>query len=278
MANAIDAGFDTASTRGGVHPVDEILPIGKLAVLGLQHVLVMYAGAVAVPLIIGGAVNLPKEQIALLINCDLVAAGIVTLIQSIGIWKFGIRMPVMMGVTFAAVSPMLAMGTNPELGLLGIFGATIAAGIFGIIVAPFVSRMLPLFPHVVTGVIISVIGLSLMRVAVNWAGGGVKNPNFGDPLYLGIAFIVLLSIILITRFLKGFSRQHLGAARSHHRLRHLARTRTGEFRRRRRGAMGGDRLSIPVRNAEVRSDLGGHHVRRDGGRHDRIHGHVPGAG
>jgi len=204
MANAIDAGFDTASTSGGVHPVDEILPIGKLTVLGLQHVLVMYAGAVAVPLIIGGALNLPKDQIALLINCDLVASGIVTLIQSIGIWKFGIRLPVMMGVTFAAVSPMLAMGTNPELGLLGIFGATIAAGIFGVIVAPFVSRMLPLFPHIVTGVIISVIGLSLMRVAVNWAGGGVKNPNFGDPLYLGVALLVLVSIILITRFLKGF--------------------------------------------------------------------------
>ncbi len=94
--------------RGGVHPVDEVLPAGKLTVLGLQHVLVMYAGAVAVPLIIGGALKLPKDQIALLINSDLLASGIVTLIQAIGFWKFGIRLPVMMGVTFAAVGPMLA--------------------------------------------------------------------------------------------------------------------------------------------------------------------------
>ncbi len=187
-----------------VHPVDEVLPAGQLAVLGLQHVLVMYAGAVAVPLIIGGALKLPKDQVALLINSDLLAAGIVTLIQSIGFWKFGIRLPVMMGVTFAAVGPMLAMAADPSLGINGIFGAVIAAGVFGIVVAPFVSRLLPMFPPVVTGVIIAVIGLSLLRVAANWAGGGVGNPNFGAPLYLDVSLIVLTSIVLITRFVKGF--------------------------------------------------------------------------
>lgn len=193
-----------ANTDQTVHPVDEVLPIPKLVTLGVQHVMVMYAGAVAVPLIIGAALKLPKDQIALLISCDLFASGIASLIQSVGLWKFGIRMPVMMGVTFAAVSPMLAMATNPELGLLGIFGATIGAGIFGILVAPFISRLLPLFPHVVTGTVIAVIGISLMRVAVNWAGGGVGNPNFGDPLYLTVSLIVLLSILLIVRFVKGF--------------------------------------------------------------------------
>ncbi|MFO1207753.1 MAG: nucleobase:cation symporter-2 family protein [Amaricoccus sp.] len=190
--------------KGAIHPVDEILPPGQLAVLGLQHVLVMYAGAVAVPLIIGGALKLPKDQVALLINSDLLAAGIVTLIQSIGFWKFGIRLPVMMGVTFAAVGPMLAMAANPALGINGIFGAVIAAGIFGIVVAPFISRLLPMFPPVVTGVIIAVIGLSLLRVAANWAGGGVGNPNFGSPLYLGVSLVVLASIVLITRFVTGF--------------------------------------------------------------------------
>ena len=146
------------------HPVDEKLPL-RLIALGLQHVLVMYAGAVAVPLIIGGALQLPKEQIAFLINADLFACGIVTLIQSVGIWKFGIRLPVMMGVTFAAVGPMVAMAGNPELGILGIYGAVIGAGVFTILVAPFVSRLLPLFPPVVTGTIIAVIGISLMQVA-----------------------------------------------------------------------------------------------------------------
>jgi uric acid transporter len=139
------------------HPVDEVLPVPKLAVLGLQHVLVMYAGAVAVPLIVGRALQLAPEQVAILISADLFACGIATLIQSVGFPGVGVRLPVMMGVTFAAVSPMLAMAANPELGLLGIYGAVIVAGLFGLLVAPFVSRLLPLFPPVVTGTIILVI-------------------------------------------------------------------------------------------------------------------------
>src|SRR5438094_5511743 len=135
-------------------PVDEVLPAGRLVTLGLQHVLVMYAGAVAVPLIIGAALKLPKDQVALLINADLLACGIVTIVQSMGVWKFGIRLPVMMGVTFASVGPMLAMAGNPALGITGIFGAVIAAGIFGMLFAPLVSRCLSLFPPVVTGTII----------------------------------------------------------------------------------------------------------------------------
>ena len=133
---------EQAPHKPEVHPVDEKLPAGKLTILGLQHVLVMYAGAVAVPLIIGGALKLPKDQIALLINADLLCSGIVTLIQSLGFWKFGIRLPVMMGVTFAAVGPMLAIGANPALGITGIFGAVIISGIFAIFAAPFISRML----------------------------------------------------------------------------------------------------------------------------------------
>jgi NCS2 family nucleobase:cation symporter-2 len=201
-----------------IHPVDERLPLGRLFALGLQHVLVMYAGAIAVPLIIGGALKLPKEQIAFLINADLFCCGIVTLIQSLGIWKFGIRLPVMMGVTFAAVGPMLAMAGNPQLGILGIYGAVIAAGIFGIVVAPVMSSLVRFFPPVVTGTIITVIGISLMRVGINWAAGGqptirqvvdgvtkeVPNPAYGAPENLGIALVVLTVILLITRFAKGF--------------------------------------------------------------------------
>jgi NCS2 family nucleobase:cation symporter-2 len=119
----------------------------------------MYAGAVAVPLIIGRALQLPPEQIAILVNADLFICGIVTIIQSVGIGPFGIRLPIMMGVTFASVSPMLAMAENAELGLGAIFGSVIVAGIFGLIVAPFLSSLLRFFPPVVTGTIIAVIGI-----------------------------------------------------------------------------------------------------------------------
>jgi NCS2 family nucleobase:cation symporter-2 len=109
-------------------------------------------------------------------------------------------------VTFAAVGPMVAMAGNPSLGILGIFGATIAAGIFTILVSPFVSRLLPLFPHVVTGTIITIIGISLVGVGVNWAAGGLGNPQYGRPLYLGVALFVLVAILLINKHAKGFLR------------------------------------------------------------------------
>jgi xanthine/uracil permease len=176
--------------KTAVHPVDEILPLGKLFTLGLQHVLVMYAGAVAVPLIIGGAASMPKDQIAFLISADLFCCGIATLLQSIGIGIFGIRMPVVMAVTFAAVGPMLAMVTNPALGLTGVFGATIAAGVIGTLLAPIVGKLLRFFPPIVTGTVITSIGLTIVGVGINWAAGGVGNPEYGNPVYLGVSFAV----------------------------------------------------------------------------------------
>ncbi|WP_375463251.1 nucleobase:cation symporter-2 family protein [uncultured Methylobacterium sp.] len=184
-------------------PVSTVNPVA-LGLLGLQHVLVMYAGAVAVPLIVGRALKLPPEQVAMLVSADLFAGGLATLVQSWGLPGIGVRMPVMMGVTFAAVTPMIAMGTSPEVGLTGIYGAVIAAGLFALLVAPLVGRLLPLFPPVVTGTIILVIGVSLMRVGVNWAAGGVGNPDYGAPVFLGIAAFVLCVILAITRYGVGF--------------------------------------------------------------------------
>ncbi|CAG9170944.1 nucleobase:cation symporter-2 family protein [Cupriavidus pinatubonensis] len=197
-----------------VHPVDEVLPAPRLLALGLQHVLVMYAGAIAVPLIVGGALKLPKDQIAFLIAADLFCCGLVTMIQSIGIWKVGIRLPVMMGVTFTAIAPIIATGSNPSLGLPAVFGAVMLAGIFTFLVAPYVGKMVRWFPPVVTGTVVLVIGISLMRVGINWAAGGnpmistpngpVPNPNFGVPVNIAIATVVLLTVLALVAFAKGF--------------------------------------------------------------------------
>ncbi len=230
-----------------VHPVDEKLPAGRLAALGLQHVLVMYAGAVAVPLIIGRALKLSPEQVALLISADLFCCGLVTLIQSFGVTRyFGIKLPVMMGVTFAAVGPMVAFA-NAMPGVDGaraIFGAIIGAGIISMIIAPMVSKLLRFFPPVVTGTIIAIIGISLMRVGVGWALGGpppmaqsvdvpklvamvdgakaaaaqsgaeltklpgpipmVDNPAYGSLDNLAIAAVVLAFILLLVKYTRGF--------------------------------------------------------------------------
>ena len=236
MANA-----NTKSKTGATHAVDEVLSWGKLLPLGLQHVLVMYAGAIAVPLIIGRALQLTPEQVALLISADLFCCGIVTLIQSFGVTKwFGIKLPVMMGVTFASVGPMLAIAksyTGVE-GLQIIFGAIIAAGLFSLIIAPFMAKLLKLFPSVVTGSIILVIGISLMRIGINWIFGNPSappsapmmvdpvfsewlktqptvpqglqivatqpNPAYASPFNMMISASVMIVILLIAKFAKGF--------------------------------------------------------------------------
>ncbi|MCU7650172.1 nucleobase:cation symporter-2 family protein [Pseudomonas piscis] len=184
-------------------PAIQRLPFLQLILVGLQHVLLMYGGAIAVPLIIGQAAGLSREEIAFLINADLLVAGIATIVQSFGIGPMGIRMPVMMGASFAAVGSMVAMAGMPGIGLQGIFGATIAAGFFGMLIAPFMSKVVRFFPPLVTGTVITSIGLSLFPVAVNWAGGGAS-AQFGSPIYLIVAGLVLGTILLIHRFMRGF--------------------------------------------------------------------------
>ncbi|GAB3191007.1 nucleobase:cation symporter-2 family protein [Hydrogenophaga aquatica] len=239
--------LETTMSETAVHPVDEKLPTGRLAALGLQHVLVMYAGAVAVPLIIGRALKLSPEQVALLISADLFCCGLVTLIQSLGVTRyFGIKLPVMMGVTFAAVGPMVAFANaTPGVdGARAIFGAIIGAGIISMLIAPMVSKLLRFFPPVVTGTIIAIIGISLMRVGVGWALGGpppmaqsvdvpklvamvdgakaaaaqsgaeltklpgpipmVDNPAYGALDNLAIAAVVLVFILLLVKYTRGF--------------------------------------------------------------------------
>ena len=227
-------------TSATVHPVDERLPTGRLTALGLQHVLVMYAGAIAVPLIVGRALKLSPQEVALLISADLFCCGIVTLIQSWGVTQwFGIRLPVMMGVTFAAVGPMVAIAESIPGGEAArtLFGTIIAAGVIGLFLAPVASRMLRFFPPVVTGTIIAVIGVSLMKVGISWAMGGppflakiadpgfanavaaakaagtvvpagpapmILNPNYAALDNLAIALFVLVAIMLIAKYGRGF--------------------------------------------------------------------------
>ncbi|MBD9629940.1 nucleobase:cation symporter-2 family protein [Pseudomonas sp. PDM19] len=183
-----------------VHPVDEILPLRQLFTFGLQHVLVMYAGAVAVPLILGNALGLTQAQIVTLINANLLTSGIATLIQTLGFWRFGARLPLIQGCSFITLAPMIMIGK--QFGLQEVFGAVIAAGAVTIAIAPVFSRMLRFFPPVVIGSLITIIGISLMPAAAIWLGGG--NPgseDFGKPanLLLGMA-TVAITLVIYARF------------------------------------------------------------------------------
>ncbi|MGX1268201.1 nucleobase:cation symporter-2 family protein [Streptomyces phaeoluteigriseus] len=192
-----------ATTTAPVHPVDEVPPARQLAAFGLQHVLAMYAGAVAVPLIVGGAMKLSPADLAYLITADLLVCGIATLIQCVGFWRFGVRLPIMQGCTFAAVSPMVLIGTTGG-GLPAIYGSVIVAGLAIVLLAPVFGRLLRFFPPLVTGTVILVIGISLLPVAGNWAAGGAGSADFGEPKNIALAAFVLAVVVGVQRFAPAF--------------------------------------------------------------------------
>lgn len=176
----------------------------KVITLGFQHVLAMYAGAVVVPLIIGAALKLTPAQIAYLIAADLFTCGIATLLQVIGTRFTGIRLPVVLGCTFTAVGPIIAIASTSNLATA--YGAIIVSGIFVVLAAPLFGKLLKFFPTVVQGSVVTIIGLSLIPVAMNNAAGGQDSPDFGQPSNLLLALGTLIIILLVNRFATGFVR------------------------------------------------------------------------
>ncbi|KAF0994947.1 nucleobase:cation symporter-2 family protein [Geobacillus sp. TFV-3] len=172
--------------------------------LGIQHVLAMYAGAIVVPLIVGGALHLTSEQLTYLVAIDLLTCGIATFLQA---WKnkwFGIGLPIMLGCTFTAVGPMIAIGG--QYGMPAVYGAILCAGAVVVLISPYFGKLRALFPPVVTGSVVTVIGLTLIPAAVNNMAGGQGAKDFGDPANLALSFGVLALIIVLYRCFKGFIR------------------------------------------------------------------------
>ena len=200
------------------HPVDQVPPIGKLTVLGIQHVLAFYAGAVVVPLVIASGLGLDKHTLVHLINADLLTCGIATIIQSAGIGRFiGVKLPLIQGVTFTAVSPLIAIGAaatppgaDPTTGLATMYGSIIAVGLIVFLVAPFFAKLLRFFPPIVTGTLLTVMGTTLLSVSagdiVAWADKATDDAAKAAATYeaLGFAFGTIAIIVIIQRLFKGF--------------------------------------------------------------------------
>ena len=188
-----------------VHPVDQYPGHAKALLLGFQHVLAAYAGAVAVPLFVGWALvdagKMQPSDIPHLIAADLFVAGLATIVQSIGIWRFGVRLPLIQGCTFSAAIPMVTIGS--QYGVPAIYGSVIASGIFMMLFAPLFASLLRFFPPLVTGTVLLIIGTTLMPVAADWVGGGAElkgTEAYGTAQNLAVAFGVLALILVIDRW------------------------------------------------------------------------------
>ncbi len=182
-------------------PEDENLGVGANMAYGLQHVLTMYGGIVAVPLIIGQAAGLSPADIGLLIAASLFAGGLATLLQTLGLPFFGCQLPLVQGVSFSGVATMVAIvSSGGEGGFQSILGAVIAASLIGLLITPMFSRITKFFPPLVTGIVITTIGLTLMPVAARWAMGGNSHAeSFGSMANIGLAALTLALVLILSK-------------------------------------------------------------------------------
>lgn len=175
----------------------------KAAILGLQHLLAMYSGAVAVPLLIGSALNFNAQEMTYLVSIDIFMCGLATLFQLLRNRYFGIGLPVVLGCAIQAVEPLKMIGKQFSIGTM--YGAIIVAGIFVFLIGGQFSKIKRLFPPVVTGTLITVIGLTLIPISLqNIGGGDVTAKNFGDLQNIGVGFFTVVVILILSVWGKGF--------------------------------------------------------------------------
>ena len=187
----------------GSRPEDEKYSIVRTFLYGLQHILTMLGGIIAPPLIIGQAAGLSGIEIGILVSAGLLVSGLGTMLQTIGVPFFGSQLPVVQGISFVSVSTMVAVVSGGG-GLPTIFGSIIVAGVIGLAIAPFFAQVIRFFPPVVTGTIITVIGVSLLPVAAGWMMGDDDSAaDWGSAANIGLAIFTLVVILALSRLLQG---------------------------------------------------------------------------
>ncbi|EJD79589.1 nucleobase:cation symporter-2 family protein [Staphylococcus epidermidis] len=172
----------------------------KNFILSVQHLLAMYAGAILVPIIVGTSLKFSAEEIAYLVTVDIFMCGVATFLQANRVTGTGL--PIVLGCTFTAVAPMILIGQTKGLDVL--YGSLLISGILVVLIAPFFSYLVKFFPPVVTGSVVTIIGINLMPVAMNYLAGGEGAKNYGDTKNLMLGGVTLLIILILQRFTKGF--------------------------------------------------------------------------
>ncbi|RDI56043.1 uracil-xanthine permease family protein [Nocardia mexicana] len=178
-------------------PVDSLPPVRHLVPLALQHVIVAYSGMVTVPLVIGAGLGLSPAQVTTLVTANVLVSGIATLLQSLGVFNIGVRLPIVMGSTFTGITPAVIVGT--DAGLPAVFGATIVVGILTWLVAPWFAKLARYFPPIVTGTTIAIIGFSLLPSTSRLIAGAPTAADHGAPKRLLLALGTVVLVVLIER-------------------------------------------------------------------------------
>lgn len=181
--------------------VDEKLPLVQATPLGLQHMLAIFAGTITVPLIVAQSLQLNVSDTTLMIQATLFVSGVGTLLQSIGIGPVGARLPLVLGTSFAYIGIAIAIGNN--YGLSAIFGAAIIAGFVQAFVGYIIKYLRFLFPPLITGLYILLIGISLLPIGFALACGGSSSVDFGAPQHTLLAGFVLILAVGIHQFTRG---------------------------------------------------------------------------
>lgn len=181
---------------------DAMPPLGKAIPLGLQHIMAMFAGNVTPPIIIAGVIGANAGEQIFLIQVALFVAGISTLVQTMGMGPFGARLPIVQGTSFGFLPVALPLAKT--FGLSAVLGASLIAGLMQIVLGVFLKRIRHWFSPVVTGIVVLLIGITLMPVGLNYAAGGIGSDDFASPVNLGLALFVLSITIAAHQFGRGF--------------------------------------------------------------------------
>ncbi|HEX5611749.1 MAG TPA: solute carrier family 23 protein [Burkholderiales bacterium] len=175
----------------------------KTALFGIQHVLVMFTAMVGGPLIVARLLNLPADTRIEMVTGTMIGCGLATMVSALGVGFIGPRLPIVMGVFYIFIGPMVAIAK--EVSLAAAMTALMIGGLVQFAWSPLIGRLHRFFPPIVTGTTIVLIGTGLMKIGINVATG-LNTPAFGKPLTLGLAALMLVLIILISMYAKGFVR------------------------------------------------------------------------
>lgn len=184
-----------------LYKIEDRPPLGVSIVLALQHILAAFAGIIAVPLVVSGAIGLSIEDTSIMVSATIFVAGLTTILQSRGLGPIGSRVSGMMGTDFTFASP--AIGVGAKFGIAGIVGATIVGALVEILLSRFVKPLMKFFPPLITGTVVALIGITLLPVSMDWAAGGVGSADYGSIENVAIAFAIMVFTLALNHYGKG---------------------------------------------------------------------------